>query len=228
MSSASASLQLKLPTGELLRSQVERSVTELLESLPQPELLSAEERRGIIARYTAVLEGNFIYWMTGAYLAVKSEESRIILVDNLYEEIRDCHPGMLRKFAVAAHGLPSSSDAIAVSQDLAAVRLFVGRLSAVPMVLMMAFFECFIQGFMGFLAGLAELRGSKEQEYTSVHGVCDIVHTQELFRALDMEIELDPPRSDAELFEGVDLLRTLIQSVLSNNPASGKAVPAEG
>jgi hypothetical protein len=127
---------------------------------------------------------------------------------------------MLRRFAVAAHAFPTSADALAVSRDLAAVRLFVGRLSAVPMVLMMAFFECFIQGFMAFLAELAELRGSKEQEYTEVHGVCDIVHTEKLFHALDAEIELDPPPSDANLFEGVGLLRTLIQSVLSFHPAT--------
>ena len=44
-------------------------------SLPEPATLSADERRGILARYTAVLEGNFIYWMTGAYLSAGSDEA---------------------------------------------------------------------------------------------------------------------------------------------------------
>ena len=60
---------------------------------PTPDSLSAEERRGIIARYTAVLEGNFIYWMTGAYISVGSDEARAKIMDNLREEVRDCHPG---------------------------------------------------------------------------------------------------------------------------------------
>src|SRR5438128_119795 len=61
---------------------------DLLASLPPAAHLSAEERRGIIARYTAVLEGNFIYWMTGAYLSVATEEARSIILENLHEESR--------------------------------------------------------------------------------------------------------------------------------------------
>ena len=65
----------------------------------------------MIARYTAVLEGNFIYWMTAAYLSAKSEEARPILLDNLREEIGDCHPAMLRKFTIAAHAFPRTGRA---------------------------------------------------------------------------------------------------------------------
>jgi CRP-like cAMP-binding protein len=185
--------------------------------LPNPEQLSANQRRGIIARYTAVLEGNFIYWMTAAFLSVKSEESRLIILDNLLEEVRDCHPGMLRRFAVDAHAVPTDSDALAISRDLMNVRLFVGRLSGVRVVLMMTFFEGFIQRFMSYLAELAERQGSIEQEYTKVHGVCDVAHTQELFRALAAETP-DSPESEVDLFEGVDLLRALIQSIVHYDP----------
>ena len=165
------------PAGVPLQSHIESSVNDLLNSLPDPEHLSPDERRGIIARYSAVLEGNFIYWMTGAWLSVKSEQSCVILLRNLYEEVRDCHPGMLRRFTVAAHAFPSAADTLAISPELTDVRLFVGRLSGTPAVLMMAFFECFIQGFMAYLAKLAELQGSVETEYTQVHGVCDVVRS---------------------------------------------------
>src|SRR5205085_2256184 len=111
---------------------------------------------GIIARYTAVLEGNFIYWMTGAYLSVESERARSIILENLHEEVRDSHPAMLRRFALAACAVPTDVDAMAVYQKLTNVRLFVGRLSGVPVVIMMAFFEGFIQKFMAFLADLAQ------------------------------------------------------------------------
>src|SRR2546423_5820527 len=86
---------------ESIQEGTNRVVDDLLASLPRAEQLSAEERRGIIARYTAVLEGNFIYWMTGAYLSVGSQEARSIIIENLHEEVRDCHPGMLRKIGRA-------------------------------------------------------------------------------------------------------------------------------
>jgi hypothetical protein len=80
---------------------------------------------------------------------------------------------------------------------------------------MMAFFEGFIQRFMPYLAELAQLRGSAEKEYTDVHGVCDIAHTQELFQALEVEMTLarDSGEPAKNLLEGVDLLRALIQKI---------------
>jgi hypothetical protein len=209
-----------------IQTQIEHTINDLLAALPRPEHLFADQRRGIIARYTAVLEGNFIYWMTGAYLSAKSEEARLIILDNLHEEVRDCHPGMLRRFAVAARAVPTDSDVLAVSRDLMNVRLFVGRLSGVRLILMMAFFEGFIQRFMSFLAELAERQESVEQEYTDVHGVCDVAHAQGLFRALAEEITLKPPESEMDMLEGVNLLRALIQTIVHFDPSGGAAAGA--
>ena len=80
----------------------------------------------------------------------------------------------------------------------------------------MAFFECFIQRFMAYLAEVAQRQGSLEQEYTDVHGVCDVAHTQELFRALEAEMTLAyESREPVENpFEGVHLLKTLIENVV--------------
>jgi hypothetical protein len=97
------------------------------------------------------------------------------------------------------------------------VRLFIGRLSAVPTVVTMAFFEGFIQRFMPYLAELAQRQGSSEMEYTDVHGVCDVTHTQELFRALEAEMTLNQPMPEKEMFEGVELLRALIQNIATGN-----------
>jgi Iron-containing redox enzyme len=204
------------------REDLGRVTDDLMGSLPDAEKLSAGGRRGIIARYSAVLEGNFIYWMTGAYLAAGSKEARAIIVDNLLEEVRDCHPGMLRKFAMAAHADPNDADALAVCPDLSNVRLFIGRLSPAPIVAMMAFFEGFIQRFMPYLADLAKRQGSQEQEYTDVHSGCDIGHSLELFRALEAEMELAPDsREPAEyLFEGVHLLDALIRNIVAGGACS--------
>jgi hypothetical protein len=121
---------------------------------------------------------------------------------------------MLRRFTTAAHALPTDTDAVAVQEDLKNVRLFLGRLSGVQSVLTMAFFEGFIQRFMGYLAELAAAQGSVEMEYTDVHGVCDIAHTQGLFTALSAEMAVNPLDAGAELFEGVYLLRRLLQTII--------------
>ena len=204
-----------------IQEHIDRASQELLASFPDSQQLSADERRGIIARYTAVLEGNFIYWMTAAYLAVASDEAHAIIRDNLHEEVRDNHPGMLRRFAIAAHAVPTDADALAVHRNLQNVRLFVAQLSGVKILLMMAFFEGFITRFMPYLAELARCQGSAEREYTDVHGVCDVVHTQELFRALEAEMmPTDDPLPPAmQLLEGVELLRVLIRHIVY--PAAG-------
>src|SRR5438093_2071457 len=199
-----------------IQAHIDRAIEDLLASLPDPGQLSAEERRGILARDTAVLEGNFIYWMTGAYISAGSDEARAKIMDNLREEVRDCHPGMMRRFAIAAQATPTDADAQAVYRDLMNVRLFIGKLSAVPIVVTMAFFEGFIQRFMPYLAELAQRQGSAEMEYTDVHGICDVTHTQELFRALEAELALTSPVPATELFEGVRLLRTLVQNIVFN------------
>jgi hypothetical protein len=196
-------------------------INELIESLPDPKRLTSEERRGIIARYASVLEGNFIYWMTATLLAVKAERSRPILLANLHEEVRDCHPLMMRKFALAANAFPTDRDALAVHDDLTKVRKFMGKLSPVKSVLTMGFFEGFIQKFMAYLAYLAGEQGSAEREYTDVHGVCDIEHTEGLFKVLAAEMALTPPEPDADLFEGVNLLRNLIEHIIRPQAAAG-------
>lgn len=197
-----------------IQSDVEQAIDDLMAWLPPVEDVSSDQRRAIIARYSSVLEGNFIYWMTGAYLATSAEEARSNILENLHEEVRDSHPRMLRTFTLEAHALPTDHDVMAVHEDLKKVRLFVGKLSGVPILVMMAFFEGFIQKFMAYLADLAAKQGSTEFEYTDVHGVCDIAHTAGLFHSLAAEMALNPPAAGTDLFEGMKLLRTLIQTMV--------------
>ena len=197
-----------------IQQHIDRAIDELIVSLPDPERLVPDERRGLIARYAAVLEGNFIYWMTAAYLSVASTEAHAIIRTNLLEEVSDNHPGMLRRFAMAARSIPTDRDALAVSRHLHGVREFVGRLSGARIVIMMACFEGFIQRFMPYLEDLARRQGSSETQYTDVHGVCDIAHTQELFHALEAELALIGVPPTAALLEGVGLLTALLQVIV--------------
>ncbi len=201
---------------ELIKDHLCHIADNLLSSFPDADTVSNDACREIIARYSAVLEGNFIYWMTGAYLASRSNEARSIILDNLFEEVRDSHPAMLRRFTMAADASPNELDVLAVQKNLTSVRLFIGRLAPAPIVTMMAFFEGFIQRFMPYLAELAGKRGSEEREYTDVHSGCDIVHSQELYHALEAEMKLaDDSREPADyLYEGVYLLKSLIADMV--------------
>jgi hypothetical protein len=203
-----------------IKQRIDSEIDSLVAALPGPKDLTPEQRRGIIARYSAVLEGNFIYWMTAAYLSVQSDAARPILVDNLREEIRDCHPEMLRRFAIAAHAYPTDTDAMAVRDGLTKVRMFLGRLQGVQNVLTMGFFESYIQRFMPYLADLAVAQGSTELEYTDVHGVCDIAHSEGLLIAFSSEAAINPPDPSTDLFEGVGKLSALIQIINGNGHAT--------
>jgi len=199
-----------------IKARIEHLTDDILASFPKPTSLTAEERRAIIARYTAVLEGNFIYWMTGAYIATKSDEAHEEIMENLHEEVKDSHPHMMRKFAIAASAMPTDTDTLAVNAKVTDMRLFIGRLQPVPILASMAFFEGLIQKFMPYLAELAALQGSKEMEYTDVHGVCDVAHTAGLYKALESEMQAangSGPKGE-ELYEGVDILASLIGNIV--------------
>jgi uncharacterized protein YdiU (UPF0061 family) len=200
--------------------EIESIIDDLMASLPNPQQLTSAERRGIIARYSSVLEGNFIYWMTAALIVVKTEEAREELVENLHEEVKDAHPDMLRRFAMAAHSFPTDHDALAMHEEVTKVRKFLGKLSPVQSLASMAFFEGAIQRFMPFLANLAAQEGSTEMEYTDVHGVCDIAHTEGLYRAFAAEAEASPLDPEADLLEGVHLLRVLFNRIVQYRPAA--------
>jgi hypothetical protein len=121
---------------------------------------------------------------------------------------------MLRRFAIAANAFPGEADAMAVNKEMNDMRVFLGKLSPVQSLASMAFFEGYIQKFMPYLAELATERGSSDMEYTDVHGVCDIAHTDGLFNALSIESEMNPPGADQDLLEGVNLLDTLMRRVV--------------
>ena len=202
-----------------IKQTINAMIDELMASLPDTNTLTSAERRGIIARYSAVLEGNFIYWMTATAIAAKADGVGPILLDNLHEEVRDAHPDMLRRFALAAHAFPTDTDTLAVHDDVTKMRLFLGRLSGVQSLAAMAFFEGFIQKFMGYLAELAAAQGSTEMEYTDVHGVCDIEHTDGLFRALALESAVNPLDPQKDILEGANILRDTMRTAIFGHPA---------
>jgi hypothetical protein len=51
-------------------------------------------------------------------------------------------------------------------------------------------------------------------EYTDVHGVCDIRHSQELFHAVNIELANNPVAPQTNIYEGVEILSALIRDMI--------------
>jgi Iron-containing redox enzyme len=203
------------PLRDVAQKYIEVAIDDVISSLPDPARLSSDQRRGIIARYTAVLEPNFIYWMAATYLSARSAEALEIIKDNLREEVRDNHPGMLSRFAQAARATAKDADRITIDKGVHAVRTFVARMDPLQIIPMMAFFEGFIQRFMPYLAELAARQGSGEREYTDVHSVGDVAHTQGLLDAFSAELSLmSEPAFRPSVFEGIVVLRSLVEAIV--------------
>ncbi len=179
-------------SGDPIQQRIAAIVDEMMAQLPNPQQLTAEERRGIIARYSAVLEGNFIYWMTATFLAVKSQRSASDFAREPFRGVPRLSPGNDAQVRHRSSRIPDRPRCARVGANLTRMRLFLGRMQGVPSLVSMAFFETWIQRFMPFLAALAAAQGSTEMEYTDVHGVCDVAHSQELFRAVAIELGQQP------------------------------------
>jgi hypothetical protein len=102
---------------------------------------------------------------------------------------------------------------MAVDDGLTKVRMFPDGLHGVQNVLTMGFFERYIQRFISYLADRAVAQASTDLEYTDVHGVCDMPHSESLLTMLSAGAAINPPDRSADLFDGVNKLCALIQTI---------------
>ena len=70
-----------------VQQHLETATNEFLEDFPVGQRATIQAVVGITARYTLVLEGGLIYWMTGTYLSAKTPETRSIIQENVQEDI---------------------------------------------------------------------------------------------------------------------------------------------
>jgi hypothetical protein len=207
------------PSTETIRKftdKIDLAVVNLMKWLPPVNQLSGEQRRAIIARYSIVLETNFIHWMSATLISVRSQHAQAIAAQNLREEISENHPGMMRRFTTEAKALPGPEDHECIAEPLEHVRKVVAELDGTKLLVMMLFFEQFIADFMPYLAEIAKAQGSGDFQYTDVHAKADVEHSAQLTLALMAEIdESKNNRSVDELFEGAAMLSRLIRTIVS-------------
>jgi hypothetical protein len=199
---------------EWLTALVDDGVESILGQLIPADRLSTEAGCGLIGRYTVVLEGNFVTWLTATYLRAKSKEASAIIKANLLEEIGDDHPSMLRRFAIQAGSSPESADYLSVSPALYKVREYFSTHSGFDLIAVMLFYESFIANFMSYLAQVANHQGSSELTYTDVHGLLDVEHSKEMLTAALLEQSAAPLLvNEDSVKKGIVLLTALIKSI---------------
>lgn len=151
--------------------------------------ISEESARKILGKYTAAIEGNFVNWMAAAAVSSRSVQSRFAAEENIYVEMKDDHPGMLRSFVKSAGAEPTTDHYLAVSEAVNSMRRLVGQMSGAENITLMAMLENSSGVFIPFLADLAKKLGSTNLLYTDVHGVADIKHADQFVWALTYEKE---------------------------------------
>jgi len=197
-----------------IQEHIDRAIQELFASFPNPDRLSAAE---------AVRDHRPLH--RGARGQLHLLDDRRLSLRRVDGGARD-HPQQpprggsrqpSRDAATVRHGraaIPTDRDALAVSRHLHGVREFVGRLSGARIVIMMAFFEGFIQRFMPISRSSPDARAPRRRSTPMCTAVCDVAHTQELFHALEAELALIGVPPTAALLEGVGLLTALLQVIV--------------
>lgn len=193
----------------ILLTEYKECIKKILDS-PQR---SSEEIKRIVGRYCATFEGNFITWLAGALISCRSLQSKHAVELNLFDEIREDHPSMLRNFAKNVYAEPTKEDYQYVEMEVANVRTMIASLSGLKSIALLAFLENTSEVFIPHLAKLAKKLNATEFTYTEAHGVADIAHAQLFLEALSDEMNHDyqnPHEQMQGAFEtGLNLLKRI-------------------
>jgi hypothetical protein len=155
--------------------------------LPEPDSMSVDECRAALRRYTAAVTPNFVKWLAAASLSARSQDARYAASENVYVEIRDDHPGMLRALARGSGALPETSDYEQVEPFVALVQSQVTKMNGLFLTAMNGCIEHTSLDYVPWIARISERLGNTNMEYVDVHGEADISHAQQLTWALNKE-----------------------------------------
>lgn len=177
--------------------------------------------RQVIGRYIAAIEGNFVSWMAATAVSCRSLQARFAVEENLYVEMHENHPGMLRSFAKAAGSEPCLEDFQAVQVEVDKIRVLVGEMSGLKNLTLMAALENTSAVFIPVLAELARNAGSKDLSYTDIHGEADVAHAEQFLWALEYESKhyTDPEVATQMVLE---LASKLLECIFSLKPLGQK------
>ena len=149
----------------------------------------------------------------GGTISARSVISKFAVDENLWVEIKDNHPGMLRKFAKNCNAEPNSEDFRYVENEVNAVREIVADLSGIKTITLMATLENTSTAFVPFLAQIGKKLGCKDFTYTDIHGEADIEHADQFLESLTDEQSLGYQNSSKEINNTIKTTLVLLRKI---------------
>lgn len=146
--------------------------------------LSDEQARNIIGTYRVAIEPNFIPWMIQAYQHSKNEKARKVIGQNIYDEITQDHPKMLRDFAQSCGVSLTESHYQKASKPVLDMWDLFSKNDGLMNLSVAATLENTSLLFVPYLAEMGKKLGCKDFKYTNVHGEADIEHARDLLEGL--------------------------------------------
>src|SRR3989344_1817490 len=175
---------------ESLEQQIEQTTEQVVACLKPVSEIDGNQARTILRRYVAAIEPNFLAWMSAAAISARSPYGKYAAEENLWVEIRDNHPGMLRNFAKECTAEPDANDFQAVQTEVNSIRQITAELSGLRNLVLMMLLENTSSAFVPYLAEIGKKLGAKDFTYTDVHGEADIEHANQFLRAVNDEMSL--------------------------------------
>jgi hypothetical protein len=146
--------------------------------------LDNQKIKSILSRYQYVFEGNFIVWMTSAYLFSQSLEGKQNSFENIWVEIVQNHPGLLHEFTKVAKTEINTEDLDII---IGKIRTEIAKKQAVYSLTLMALLENSSSIFIPYLEEIAKNIGVTKLVYTQIHGIADINHADQFVHSLIAE-----------------------------------------
>lgn len=167
--------------------------------------LDESAMREIVRRYTAAVEPNFIPWVGAGVISARSVQGRFAASENLEEELRGDHQGMLRDFAERIGCTPNAEDYCAVQPAVQRTRDQVREMNGLKNIALLAYLENTSGAFIPYLAGIAKKLGNGKENliYTDAHGEADIEHARQFLWALGHEKKTGYGHPDQTIREGI-------------------------
>ena len=155
--------------------------------LPEPESLSLDECRAALRRYTAAVTPNFVKWLCAASLTARSQDARYAASENVYVEIKEDHPGMLRDLARGSDALPERADYESVEPFISEIQREVAVMNGLFLIAFSGCIEHTSLEYVPWIGKISHRLGNTNTRYIDVHGEADISHTEQLTWALNKE-----------------------------------------
>lgn len=196
-----------------VKDKINKATEAVQEFLAPTKDMTDDVAKTILKRYVAGIEGNFLAWMAGASISSRSLQGKFASDENLWVELKDDHPSMLRELAICAKAEPNSEDFQYVHKEVVAIRNMVAELSGLKNLTLMTALENTSSAFIPYLSELASKLGCSNVKYTEIHGEADILHANQFLNALSDEKKFDYKNAEGDIDEAVEKTLALLRKI---------------